>query len=369
LLNARNVPALNAHRPAQTRLRAPVDWQSTEAWLSADGTAELDLLGNYAVAERLAAIVTSADGARSIGIVGAFGAGKSTIVEWMRGIVEREKNALGLTVVFSTHSCWGFDNSASAIHEILADAVKRVGEHIDTFYVSSLPESYVRAFSTSGKWADGLSRLFLRARGPIEQFQSLSDLLRCANARLVFIIEDLDRNESRSFDGQEILAFLQQLKTFANFSFVLTGGLAANGRVDYSKLCEHIEYLSAVNVRQAMELVRRVRGGCLASAGGPRETFATPFDDVWSETLPVLTEPDLLHPRGAVASLLGTPRALQRVLARTHRSWGRLAGEIDFDSLLAVNVLRDAAHEAFSFVLRNWQMLRAAPPDRALAAR
>jgi hypothetical protein len=42
----------------------------------------------------------------------------------------------------------------------------------------------------------------------------------------------------------------------------------------------------------------------------------------------------------AVASLLNTPRSLRHALSRTFFAWHTLHGEIDFNHLLAVNILR-----------------------------
>ncbi len=57
------------------------DWSNLEEWLRSDAPADYDFLGNCAVAERLTTMLM--DGTRSIGIVGPFGAGKTSIVKWM----------------------------------------------------------------------------------------------------------------------------------------------------------------------------------------------------------------------------------------------------------------------------------------------
>ena len=59
----------------------------------------------------------------------------------------------------------------------------------------------------------------------------------------------------------------------------------------------------------------------------------------------------------AVASLLDTPRSLRHALGRTFSAWQTLCGEIDFDHLLAVNVLRFGAPACFLFLVRRWDRL------------
>jgi hypothetical protein len=106
--------------------------------------------------------------------------------------------------------------------------------------------------------------LFVR-RDPIDQFNRLSALLGSVNVRLVFVVEDLDRNDSRTFDIQEVQAFLQQLKDFPNLAFVLTGSVSSSRRIDFAKLCDHIEYLKSIDSRVAADMVPRASAP--ASAG------------------------------------------------------------------------------------------------------
>jgi len=351
-----------AGRAAGDVTATPTDWPSLESWLFADAPADHDFLGNYAVARRLKTMLIN--GTRSIGIVGPFGAGKTTIVEWIVGMVEAEQHRTPPLLLFSQNSCWGFESSASAIHTMLADGIKRVGKYIDTSPVASLPESYRQMFSVGGDWLDKVSRLFFRNRDPIEQFRTLSNLLRAMDSRLVFIIEDLDRNSSHSFDIQDVLAFLQQLKEFPNLSFVLTGGLNAPKRIDFAKLCDHIEYLKTVSVQDSATLVCCLRERCLDGSALPHEVMTPTDENQWTHaSWMFLLRLDEIQPPEAIARLLSTPRSLRHALGRTYRAWQSLVGEIDWDHLLAVNVLRYAAPEALSFLLRHWNRLNGEPSN------
>ena len=162
----------------------------------------------------------------------------------------------------------------------------------------------------------------------------------------MFIIEDLDRNDSRSFDIQEVLAFLQQLKAFPNLSFILTGGFSAE--FDYEKLCDHFEDLPLILPHQSGKFVLALRERCL-NQGEFHHFYLGQNDNQWepNQWLLHLGETSLSK---AIAQLLNTPRALRNVLALTYHVWRNLYGEIDFDHLLVANVLRNAAREAFSFI-------------------
>lgn len=333
------------------------DWKDIESWLCSDAPAEYDFLGNRVVAQRLGTLL--AGGTRSIGIVGPFGAGKTSIVEWFKEEIDSRGDD-ETTLFFSSHSCWGFENSASSIHEMLAQAIGVVEAEIDTFHVSSLPESYRQTFSAGGKWIDKISNLILGRRRPSEQFQSLSELLGDLDAKLVIVVEDLDRNNSRSFDIQEVLAFLQQLKEYDNLTFVLTGGLSSSREIDFAKLCDHIDFLRAVQPEESSGLIDRVCERCLDGTAFDHVRLGDPNRNYESNPLSGLMMRDYeeLSLPQAVAALLNTPRSLRHALGRTVAAWRVLHGEVNFHHLLGLNILRFGAPESFEFLIRRWDRLR-----------
>lgn len=158
---------------------------------------------------------------------------------------------------------------------MLSSAVSKLSEEVDTFQIDSLPESFRQTFSAGGDWVETVSNLVLNNPDPMEQFSRLSELLKGIDGRIVFIVEDLDRNETRNFEIQEVLAFLERLKPFSNLSFILTGGLTSTQRIDYSKLCEHIEFLRTVPNRHSSALVKRLIQHCLDQSLFPHETLAS----------------------------------------------------------------------------------------------
>ena len=289
---------------------ADVDWQIIEFWLKSDGVARYDLLGHRDVAHRLAREVNS--GTRAIGIVGPYGSGKTSVANWIIQLV-RSTVPSNSTIVVSHHSCWGFETSSSSIHEMLADAIKALSAHVDTFSISSLPDSYRQSFSAGGAWIETLANLAIDKRDHLQQFKQLSDTLIALDIILLFIVEDLDRNDSRSFDVQEVLGFLQRLKGFANVSFILTGGLTSSRVIDFAKLCDRIEYMRPTNELNVSELIKRVYQRCCDRVdfacepiGGADLGFQwNPQSAMLMRDLEEMSLPD------AVSALLVTPRSLR----------------------------------------------------------
>lgn len=340
----------------------PSDWAAMERWLASDTPAEHDILGRQFVAERIAGRLLAVN--RSIGIVGPYGSGKTSIVRQVELITKGQKPKL----LFSKHSCWGFENSATAIHAMLAGGLEEVRKEIDVSHVTSLPESYRQTFSAGGEWLGNISKLVLGDRSPSEQFERLSILLRDMGARLVFVVEDLDRNDSESFDIEEVQAFLFQLKEFENLAFILTGNTSPTSGIDFAKLCEVTEYLLPVHSEQSGPWISQLRDYCLNQSQFPHEVLTQEDDNPWKATRwLLLSHQDAIWPPEAIARLLNTPRVLKRVLKSTYHAWKEhLAGEIDWDHLLAVNALRHSAPEAFLFMFRHWKRFNSHPRESSL---
>ena len=185
-------------------------WTEIEEWLQKDNLTNYDYLNHREIASRLHDMLASST--RSIGIVGRFGSGKSTIISWVECLERKRERDCNPKLTFVPCSCWGFEDSASAVHEFLTRALDQASKEVDTFRFRGLPERYRQAISVSGSWAEVLLHLFPTNRNPVEQIKGLSSLLHGLNSRMVFVVEDLDRNDSRNFDIQEVLGFLHQLK-------------------------------------------------------------------------------------------------------------------------------------------------------------
>jgi hypothetical protein len=339
-------------------------WAEIEAWLKSDEPANYDFIGNQSVAHRVSLLLS--EGTRSIGIVGPFGAGKTSVISWVADRLKRRQ--VGDRKYFICHhSCWGFETSASAIQDMLGSAVSILSGEIDTFQLDSMPESYRQTFSAAGDWIDKVSSLLLPGPKVMEQFARLSKMLGDINGRLVFVVEDLDRNETSNFEIQEVLAFLERLKEYPNLSFVLTGGLSSSQRIDYPKLCDHIEFLRTIEPHQSSGLIERIVQRCLDQAVFPHIRLGDPNRNYeWNPLTGLLMRDyEELSLSQAVASLLNTPRSLRHALGRTFSAWHTLHGEINFNHLLAVNILRFAAPECFQFLMRRWDRLSSPPNKRS----
>lgn len=342
------------------------NWPTFENWLRSERPADDDLIGNRRVARRLAEYLNTRGG--TVGLVGPFGSGKSSVVAWLKDEVIRSRRPGQPVVWFAEQSCWGFEDSGSAVQQILARALEAVGREADCFSLRSLPETYRKTFAAGGDWLRTLADLALGSSDPHEQFRQLADVLEATDARLVVVVEDLDRTPTGRFDRQEVQALLQRLRGVSNrISFVLASGQTQARDIDFAKLCDHIEILRDFDATRVTALISAVRNRCLDQSAFPHVPAVSLDQSRWNASaLWSLSGCDIVTLPESAARLLRTPRALKHALRRTYRAWEVLHGEVDFDHLLAVNVLRHGAPEAFDFLLRHWDQLHVAPRSEAL---
>lgn len=333
------------------------EWSSVAEWLRDEGCPANDAFGHLAFAEKL--VDRLLRDSRSIGLIGGFGAGKSTIIEWVHGIIQSRVNederAKGGRVFWVRQSCWGYESSSLAIQQILRAAIAEVEKEVDTFYIRSLPETYRQTFAAGGDWVGAMVEIFIGRKDSFEQFEQLSALLEQTNSRLVLIIEDLDRNETQSFSIQDVCAFLYRLRQYDRLQFILAADTRSASVIDFRKLTDHIEYVPMVDVDSIHRLITRVHCEAMEHIHPSRRRDTAEHLNEFSSTATYMLSGFRTQPIArAVVELLRTPRTLRLAVRRTHYAWSdHLRGEVDWVELFLVNVLRVAAPEAFRFLYDN----------------
>jgi hypothetical protein len=320
-----------------------------------------DFLDRGAIVKKITSLVKQ--DIKSVGIIGQFGAGKTSIVKWISSEFDLNIDKSDPQYFVSYFSCWGFETAGAAIKQILEDSISKTSEHVDTFDLNTLPESYRDMFSDSNGLLQGIWKSILRNVDYQEQFKSLSNLLEKMNKKLIYIIEDLDRNETRTFDTQEILAFLNRLKDYNSFSFILTGGMSLTRRIDYAKLCNHIEYVHPPLLSNVCNIVSRVSHICLNTDrfkyhNHQETTLDFEYKEINHLMLAYHGIDDLPV---AISKLLVLPRTMRQALSSTYNIWKRMPGEIDYNHLLVLNVLRYGAPECYQFLIENWDVMVTCP--------
>lgn len=329
---------------------------SDHLWLANDepiARPEDDRFGRRPVAQR---IVRRLDhGAKAIGLVGEWGEGKSSIINLVE--FETKSTQREFRVWLAKVSCWGFDNANAIVRHILHAAVECVNEYVDCSHLRGIPESYRRAISATGTF-DRLLRLLAIYDDPMVQLRRLSPVLIAVNARLVIVVEDLDRNESREFDSAQVVAMLHRLRTVDRVTFILAGRpRCGHAHIDFAKLCDRIEPIAPLQSQQVWQQLDTIYRDLSADAAvidpirESRTLFGSASDVLFHQLDRTMIE-------GCMVELVRSPRALKHTLRQITQTWTHLKGEIDLDDLFVSSVLRFGAPEAYDFVLQNIRTLR-----------
>ena len=342
-----------------------------------------DLFGFSVVAKRLADIA-SREGYPSAALVGPYGCGKSSTLNMMKRYIHLSKQGSVDTnttddrkpakVIVSSVRGWGLQRTSVAKH-ILEKCISSLSQEADCLALSEIAVDYRRALAGSGSlWGKIMGEVLGRTE-PERVLWKLDFILEALDARVVILLEDLNRNRSPHFLGVDAIALLDRLKDLARVSFVLTTD--PDEITDLLRVCEHIEVLPAMPIMDTLKLIETFREHCRKTATeqhdlDPVDTksrdaaFQTTRDEF---VLGVMTAAGHLYPVKAMARLLNTPRLLKNCLRRGWGAWESLHGEVDVDELLVCCALRAGSPQAYEFLLSNLSKLRSVSVQESQADR
>jgi hypothetical protein len=204
--------------PLQPTSLANLSDAAFRAWAEREepiADASQDFFGNARVARRIADQLR-AEREVTIGLIGSFGTGKSSLIRLLRNELASER------FIFVETSCWGFDDSAKAQEHILSAAIRELNKHIDCSTLRSLPANYVRTIASDSTWVSYVLNLINANHDPQVELQRLAPILSAIGSRLVIVIEDIDRTGAH-FDRDHIAAMYYRLRNVPRVSFVLSG--------------------------------------------------------------------------------------------------------------------------------------------------
>jgi hypothetical protein len=357
-----------------TKALPPPGFAELENWIKDDEAIvnpRFDRLGHAQIARRIVKRLTDqSTGSQTVAVIGPYGAGKTSL----RLLVQHELESIPASdLVMCSVSLWGYETPQAAIGGVLEAICTALSAEVDVVALRGLSSRYVEV--VEGFVGGKLGVLLRRPDEPQATLQALQVVLQAADLRLVLWVEDLERFTPLGPEDQSrlrpIRALLYWLDQLANVS-VVVASTNLDARFDVDKLARFIEMMPEFPEATSAEILKLFRSGCLQVS----TEYIDPASDEARKVLNDLANParaDALRSLGMAPSiqtaadalplLCTTPRSLKMALRLTLESWRALLGEIDFDDLLCVTVLRVAEPRVLSLVadhldeLRGWKDL------------
>ncbi|MEM7812813.1 MAG: P-loop NTPase fold protein [Planctomycetota bacterium] len=339
--------------------------ETAEAADTADNESDEDWNDAGPLADRLADTLRAR--ADSIGLIGPYGSGKTFVVEKLvERLKEFDKAAKkhgGTRFTISYHECWGFTTARAAVDAILEDILDRLADHVDVSDFRRLP-AWTRGFfdGVASPLSFAINLLGFDS-DPLDRLSDLDEIMRRLDRIIIVIVEDLDRNNGREFNAQDLIGFLDRFRDLRQITFVLTGGVKSVPAETFVRLCNTTDLMLPVAAAQVEKIVEEE-----IARAEPEGPFLcrSPLIRYAHNDRQSLIRQRLAYMRvgqgryvayGQVISALVTPRLLISIQREFRSAWSRLVGEVDAASLFSITVLRVATPDVFEFLVRELEMI------------
>ena len=247
---------------------------------------------------------------------------------------------------------------------------------IDTDSLIGVPEQFVQAISKTHNFLDAFFTLF-RENDPDFILKKLDNVLIKSKKILVFVVEDLDRNESQNFILSDIFATLMRVKKVTNLFLILTGfpHSGKENRVDFQKLCDYVEDVGSLLYEDKLKVLVKIAEYHNKKYEDDVQFNRTDFPNAWvfHENRGDTSEDQKIinldrHPWGndgkyrpyreVIMDLIKCPRSLKCVVRGLNVAWETLHGECDYMELLDLMILKYSEVPIFDFIRENIYELR-----------
>jgi hypothetical protein len=337
-----------------------------------------DRFGHNQIATRIVdRIVSSSQRGRdcpSIALVGELGAGKTSILSLVRYHLARRK-MLGDSVTLVSLSLWPFDTPEAAIRGVLAEVNNELRYYASTLSIAGLPRRYVDAIESAGSFWSALSVPLRKKDFPSQMLAAYGDICQAIHVRMVLWIEDFERfarSEAADADALEsdsarLSAIRALLHTLDGFPFltVVMSTTSLHARFDIEKVARFVEKTPTPTSDEMTQLFQTFRRGALSMLDGRVDLHAQddPLRETgqWSVTLGIQGPPTLKLMWQQLAEVCRTPRVLKQGMRSALETWQKLVGEIDFDDVLVLSMLRVAEPNVFALIDESVHRLKQGP--------
>jgi hypothetical protein len=353
-LRARGDGHLLVSGPQANEPSIAVDFRAFQEWIREDDpifSVRDDRFGLALVARRMVQRLSTGHPLPTIAVVGRLGAGKSSLRQLVTEGLCGTPNAPEIIQV----GLWQYESTQAAAAGIIDSLVVRLGQHVNTLGISGLSARYIAAIEGASGLSGTVLQLLLGSRQPSEVLQSIDSIVEATGLDFIIWVEDLERFADDEDRRGPIRSLLYQLNQRPRISVILAT-TTLDARFDMEKLAKFVERIPDLGRHDVFRVLRTFVDGCrprpierVGERQGrkPLDFESTEIDD-WFAAVE-LGSGDLT-PAGSLAAICRTPRELKQALRHCFLVWDALRGEIDFDDVLIMSVLRETKPSVFSLI-------------------
>jgi len=328
-----------------------------------------DRFGHRSIARRIAQRV--ARGPASHAILGDLGAGKTSL----RQLVSRSLETFGggRRVRIVPADLWQYETAHAAVEGAIRAIILAFAKEVNVLAVRSLPRRYVQSISALGSWGESVAHVLGSERDPFSLLEKLDQIALAINLHFVIWVDDLERFVGEGSSSVEherlnpVRALFHALDNRLDQFSIVVATTSLVQRIDVEKIARFTERIPWIAPSEAQRILGVFRDG----AAGHFQDDVDPASPEGRQTLEDVVptgkqrsarryviqgfEPRLLT--SMLLTAVSTPRKLKFVLRDVNDRWARLHGEVDFDDLFVVTLIRHGFPKLFAILERHMPAL------------
>jgi hypothetical protein len=340
-------------------------------WLSTDDPVKSqdgDIFGHASIANRMSERFRR-ERLSAQAVVGRLGAGKTTLRNLVENALLQGNSSPKVRLV--PVELWPYETSRAAVQGVIGTLVDALAREVNVLSVRGIPSAYAEAMTSAGGWSSAMVRLQGVPANPTETLTAIDQIATTIGLRFVLWIEDLERlagGDHADAGGDEklnpIRALLHGLEQLESVS-VVTATISLRMRVDIEKIARYVEMIPPLPESLVSKTLALFRDGCRAkhdvidpSSRDEHSDWHNLGSSDYLAAREMFLGTGIRNPVDALVALCTTPRTMKQALRYCLDTWDRLAGEIDFDDVLILSILRESVPDAVALIQGHIHYLR-----------
>ncbi|UKA03883.1 P-loop NTPase fold protein [Photobacterium damselae] len=278
-------------------------------------------------------------------IVGDYGCGKTSLLNLIEGCIDKKDN-----IIICKFDSWGRITDAQQGQKlILEKIIEDIGKYTGVSDIKSVPKDYLNSLSGIDSRLKGIIDIINATSLDTEkQLNKIDNTLKAINKKLLVFIEDMDRNNNSEELANDISPLLDRLVCVPNITFIFTIGYDTHISSIINRITNYREDLVAddSSTEKLLMKFRELSINCIKEK-------TINLDHIYESEILKL-QYSYKEAYNAIIFYTKNPRIAKYYLRAIYESWsGNLSGEVDFDDLLMILLLKHCEPSAYDYLIKN----------------